>query len=287
MNLRVAVRFRISDFPGYLNVLASNGKIPMKVRQTFAAVALLCLFGSARLSADVIIDWNNVMYDSVRTNSMSPLPATRISAAMNTAMYDAINSIVRTHRPYHFDTTAAPGTSREAAAAQAAHRVLSALIPANQATYDAALTNSLSNVPDGPGKTAGVALGNTVGAAILALRANDGASVVVPYTPGSQPGEWKPTPPGESCGSRPAMGHRDPVGDVQPFSVSESGRSTRIGQRRIHGRVQPSERNRLCDQHHANTRPVEHCPVLGGPRRHRHSSWSLEQDCSDGCPVPR
>ena len=175
----------------------------MKVKQVFAAVALLCLFGSARLSADVIIDWNNVMYDSVRTNSMSPLPATRISAAMNTAMYDAINSIVRTHRPYHFDTTAAPGTSREAAAAQAAHRVLSALIPANQATYDAALTNSLSNVPDGPGKTAGVALGNTVGAAILALRANDGASVVVPYTPGSQPGEWKPTPPGNLAAAAP------------------------------------------------------------------------------------
>ena len=216
MNLRVAVRFRISDFPGYLNVLASNGKIPMKVRQTFAAVALLCLFGSARLSADVIIDWNNVMYDSVRTNSMSPLPATRISAAMNTAMYDAINSIVRTHRPYHFDTTAAPGTSREAAAAQAAHRVLSALIPANQATYDAALTNSLSNVPDGPGKTAGVALGNTVGAAILALRANDGANAVVPYTPGSAPGDWRPTPPANAPAAAPQWASITPWAMTSP-----------------------------------------------------------------------
>ena len=182
----------------------------MKVKQAFAAVALLCVFGSAPLSADVIIDWNNVMYDSVRTNSMSPLPATRISAAMNTAMYDAVNSIAQTHRPYHVDMTAAPGASREAAAAQAAHRVLSGLIPANQATYDTALTNSLSSVPDGPGKTAGVALGNTVGAAILALRANDGASVVVPYTPGSQPGEWRPTPPANAPAAAPQWANLTP-----------------------------------------------------------------------------
>src|SRR5688572_18443377 len=105
----------------------------MKIRLASAAMVVVCLSG-APLSADVIIDWNNVMYDSVRTNSMSPLPATRISAAMNTAMYDAINSIARTHRPYHVDMTADPGANREAAAAQAAHRVLSALFPASQAT---------------------------------------------------------------------------------------------------------------------------------------------------------
>ncbi len=182
----------------------------MKVTRVFTALIVVCLLGPAQLSADVIIDWNNVMNNSVRTNSMSPLPATRISAAMNTAMYDAINSIARTHRPYHVDTTATPGTSREAAAAQAAHRVLSGLIPANQATFDAALTNSLSGLPDGPGKTAGVALGNTVGAAILALRANDGASVVVPYTPGSQPGEWRPTPPANSPAAAPQWANLTP-----------------------------------------------------------------------------
>jgi hypothetical protein len=150
------------------------------------------------LSADQIIDWNNTLLNAVRTNSMSPLPTSRVSAAMNTAMYDAVNSIARTHEPYHVNMTAAPGTSREAAAAQAAYRVLSSMIPASQASYDAALTNSLSTVPDGAGKTAGIALGNTVGAAIVALRANDGASAVVPYTPGTQPGDWTPTPPGNA-----------------------------------------------------------------------------------------
>jgi hypothetical protein len=155
------------------------------------------------LSADVIIDWNNVLLDATRTNSLGTNPATRFSAAMNTAMYDAVNSIARTHEPYHVNMTAAAGTSREAAAAQAAHRVLSGMLPASQAKYDTALANSLSSVPDGPGKTAGIALGNTVGAAIVVLRTNDGATAMVPYTPGSQPGDWRPTPPAFAAASSP------------------------------------------------------------------------------------
>ena len=188
----------------------------MKIRLACAAVAVVCLLGPARLSADVIIDWNNVLLDAVRTNSMSPLPATRVRAAMNTAMYDAVNSIARTHYPYHVDMTADPGTSREAAAAQAAHRVLSGMFPASQATYDTALANSLSSVPDGPGKTAGIGLGNTVGAAILALRANDGASAVVPYTPGSQPGDWRPTPPANAAAAAPQWANVTPWAMTSP-----------------------------------------------------------------------
>ena len=126
----------------------------MKVRSVLGAVALVCIVGPARLSADEIIDWNNVLLNAVRTNSMSPLPTSRVSAAMNTAMYDAVNAIARTHEPYHVNMTAVLGTSRQAAAAQAAYRVLSGMIPASQASYNAALANSLSSVPDGAGKTA-------------------------------------------------------------------------------------------------------------------------------------
>ena len=182
----------------------------MKTRLACAAVAVVCLFGPARLSADEIIDWNNILLNAVRTNSMSPLPTSRVSAAMNTAMYDAVNSIARTHQPYHVDMTADPGTSRQAAAAQAAYRVLSGMIPPSQASYDAALANSLSSVPDGAGKSAGIALGNTVGAAILALRANDGANAVVPYTPGSAPGDWRPTPPANAAAAAPQWGSMTP-----------------------------------------------------------------------------
>jgi len=181
-----------------------------------AAAAFVCLLGPARLSADEVVDWNNILLDTIRTNSIGPPPASRIMATMNTAMYDAVNSIARTHQPYHVDLTADPGTSRAAAAAQAAHRVLSSMVPANLATYNAALANSLSSVPDGSGKTAGIELGNTVGAAILALRANDGASAMVPYSPGSQPGEWRPTPPANAPAAAPQWANLTPWAMTSP-----------------------------------------------------------------------
>jgi hypothetical protein len=189
----------------------------MRDRPAFvAAVAAIGLLTPARLPADEIIDWNNVLLAAIRSNSIAPNPQTRAIAAMNAAMYDAVNSIARTHFPYLVDMTAAPGTSREAAAAQAAHRVLSGLVPASQASYDAALAASLSNVPDGPGKTAGIALGNTVGATILVLRANDGASASAPYTPGSAPGEWRPTPPANAPAAAPHWANVTPWAMTSP-----------------------------------------------------------------------
>lgn len=167
----------------------------MNVRSTYVAVALVCLLGSGRLGADEIIVWNNVLLDTVRATPLNPNRTTRAAAILHTAMYDAVNSIAQTHQPYHVNMMADPSTSREAAAAQAAHRVLSSLFPANQATYDSALAASLAAVPDGPAKTAGISLGNSVGNSIMALRTNDHADDVVPYTPGSNPGDWIPTPP--------------------------------------------------------------------------------------------
>jgi hypothetical protein len=189
---------------------ASDGKIGMNVRLVLA-VAIVSLVAPAQLSADVIIDWNNVLLDTIRTNSIGPQPSTRIIASMNTAMYDAVNSIARTHQPYHANMTVVPGTSREAAAAQAAHRVLSGLVPASQAKYDTALASSLSGVPDGPGKSAGIALGNTVGAAILTpgkrWRECSGAihSRIGPRRLAADSTSERP-------GVAPTVGHRDPVG---------------------------------------------------------------------------
>lgn len=167
----------------------------MKFKSACAAVAVVGLLGPTRLSADEIIDWNNVFLSTVRSTSLNPNRTTRAAAMLHTAMYDAINSIAQTHQPYHVNLMADPGASREAAAAQAAHRVLSSLFPNNQAAFDGALAASLGAVLPGPAKTAGISLGNSVGDAIIALRANDHAGDVVSYTPGSNPGDWIPTPP--------------------------------------------------------------------------------------------
>jgi hypothetical protein len=168
----------------------------MKVKSVWAAMAVVCLFGPARLSADVVTDWNRVVVDTIRTNSVPPPRAARVLAMTHTAIYDAVNSIDDTHSPYQVNLMAAPGASREAAAAQAAHDVLLNVFPAQQATFGAALANSLSSIPDGTTKVSGRAVGEQVAGQIIRLRGNDHSGDTTPYTPGTLPGQWRPTPPG-------------------------------------------------------------------------------------------
>lgn len=147
------------------------------------------------LAGDVVIDWNNVLLQAVRTGNTPPPIASRNMAIVHTAIYDTVNSIDRTHEPYAVQLFALPSTSREAAVAAAAHHALSAIYPAQQATLDAALAASLDAIPDGPAEDAGVELGLAVAQEILDLRSDDGSTDVVPYTPGSDVGDWIPTPP--------------------------------------------------------------------------------------------
>ncbi|MEX2173430.1 MAG: hypothetical protein WD872_03655 [Pirellulaceae bacterium] len=147
------------------------------------------------LAADMVLRWNDVLLDTVRSANTPPPIAARAMAIVHTAIYDAVNAIDRTHEPYAFRMLAAPGTSREAAVAAAAHTALVGLFPTFAATFDAELVASLATVPNGQAENRGVALGSQVAAQMLDLRANDGATAIVVHTPGNQPGDWQPTPP--------------------------------------------------------------------------------------------
>ena len=70
------------------------------------------------------------------------------------------------------------------------------LYPAQAATFDAAYLAELAGIPDQPknARKEGVRWGEKVAAKILLARASDGSTNVVPYTPGSGPGAWIPTP---------------------------------------------------------------------------------------------
>jgi hypothetical protein len=82
------------------------------------------------------------------------------------------------------------------------------MIPA----YDAALLASLDGIPE-PERSLGVAVGEDVAARLLEERSHDGMSVVVPYTPGSGPGAWVPTPPAFGPALLPGFGR------VLPFAL--------------------------------------------------------------------
>jgi hypothetical protein len=114
-------------------------------------------------------------------------------ATVQVAVYDAVMGIVGTHRPYAITPAAVPASaSQEAAVASAAYRVLLGLFPSRTAQYQAAYDSYLATLPDGAAKMQGLAVGAEAAAGILALRANDGRSVVLPaFVPGTNPGEFR------------------------------------------------------------------------------------------------
>ncbi|MEK6261882.1 MAG: phosphoesterase [Planctomycetota bacterium] len=160
------------------------------------ACSCALLLGTARLSAaDVVVDWNNVLLDTIRATGGPPCPISRTQALVHAAIYDAVNSIDRRHEPYLDFVSAPVGASADAAAAAAAHRVLTTLFPARAAVYDATLTASLAAVPNGANETAGVTLGRAVADALLSERADDGTQTDPPYVIGTNPGDWRTTFP--------------------------------------------------------------------------------------------
>jgi hypothetical protein len=142
---------------------------------------------------------------------------------VHAAIYDAAVAIEGGYEPYAVALNAPADTSPEAAIATSAHHTLIGLQPqlaltlAQQAILDADYLGYMDAIPDGPAKTDGIAVGEQVAAAIVALRVNDGReqnpSLDDLGLPPPGPGVWDP-------GSAPAVGLRVP--GIRPLAL-ESG----------------------------------------------------------------
>lgn len=165
------------------------------------------------MAADMVLDWNEHALDAFRALSTSPPVASRALAIMHVAIFDAVNSVDKTHKPYAVQVPAPTTISKPAAVAAAAHQVLVSLFPARATVFDADLVTSLATIANGTAETNGVNLGTQVATQVLALRANDGSATVTPYTPGSDPGDWIPTPAANAPALLPGWGN------VTPFTL--------------------------------------------------------------------
>ncbi len=134
-------------------------------------------------------------------------------ATVQLAVYDAMMAIVGTHKPYAYAPAAlAPDASQEAAVASAAYRTLQALFPARSASYQAAYDSAIAALPAGAARDQGVAVGEAAAAALHALRADDGRSVVVAaFVPGTAAGEFRGVNPVNRHGS-----------SIKPFAVTSN-----------------------------------------------------------------
>ena len=173
---------------------------------------LLVLAPWAAAVPDEVTMWNSVTLNAIRATGTPPPRASRALGMMHAAVFDAINSIDRVYQPYAVNVLAPGGASREAAVAQSAHDVLVGLFPTQAATFGAALTSSLNAIPNGQSKLDGIALGSSVASQIIALRSADGASANPAYTPGTLPGQWRPTPPAFAPALLPGWGNVTPFG---------------------------------------------------------------------------
>lgn len=163
--------------------------------------------------ADEVTDWNGVMLRATLTAPTTPAPiSTRVAAIVQAAVFDAVNGIEGRYTSIHVLPGAPAGASGRAATVQAAYAALLGLYPAQKAQLDIERTASLAAINESNDAVqAGLAWGQSVADQILTWRSQDGFSnTPPPYEGGTQPGEWRPTPPAMAPGLAPQLATTTP-----------------------------------------------------------------------------
>jgi len=149
------------------------------------------------LPQDVILQWNETALAAMGGVSYQHSHyGAYVNVMMHLAMHNALNAIEPKYETYNFEYTD-ENADPVAAASQAAHAVLSALIPDAQELIDARLNHILSAMPESASKSRGLQLGNLAGGALMTIRQNDdpGANPVGPIAPSTVPGVYQAVPP--------------------------------------------------------------------------------------------
>ena len=228
---------------------------------TVLAALVATVLGAAPAAAqpehsDTVRVWNLHAVNALINAPTAPIPGagqtppvSQLHLAMvQGAVYDAVNAIDGGHQPYLPDLPpASPSASQEAAVATAAHDVLVGLgiglvPPLPQVVrdrLDALYAEELAGIPDGAAKTDGIAAGAAAAAAMLAARENDGRYGPFRFTVGTDPGEWRPTPPGFV---------NDPfawVARVEPFTLESTSQFRTKGPRALTSRAYARDYNEV------------------------------------------
>src|SRR5690349_4270644 len=180
------------------------------------------LLGCAVAKADTVLDWNVIAVNTAIANGQNPFAQARFAAIAQLAVFEAVNSISGDYQPYLGTIQAPAGASIDAAAIQAAYRVLRTYFPNSATTLDMQRANSLAAIADGQPKTDGIAVGEAAALAMIGARANDGSSPAQFKIPGAPlPGEWQATP---SCPvvNGVAVGINFQWQNVTPFGIESA-----------------------------------------------------------------
>lgn len=192
----------------------------------YIAYALLGMAFGTTAFGNEVADWNKVMLAATLTAPVTPAPASnRVAAIVQAAVFDAVNGIDRVYAPIHVESAAPRDASERAAAVQAAYATLVALYPAQKGKFDDQRASSLAAISDSKEAIQhGLDWGQSVADQILAWRAQDGFSnVATPYTGGTAPGQWRPTPPAMASGLLPQLAQTVPFVLTSPSQFRPNG----------------------------------------------------------------
>jgi hypothetical protein len=199
------------------NILRAAVAAPFALAPTVSLGSRMAAAAPAQAAGNAVITWDlnaqTAIWDVAREQ---PQVQARSFAMVHGAMYDAVNAIAGTpYQPYLVAPRARGKESMAAAVAAAAYQVLLAMYPGQQAALQVQYDQYLAAIPDRPSKRDGVAVGNQAAAAMIAARRNDGAFGGQTWVVGTQPGQWRPTPP--TFASDTAW-----VGHVKPFLIPDA-----------------------------------------------------------------
>jgi hypothetical protein len=183
-------------------------------------VAVISLISTTAAAQNAVTDWNAIAIANARA-STAPGAATPGGTNLyveyvELAVYNAVVSIQGGYQPYKYDLIAPLGASPDAAAIEAAYRMLVHLLPDRFGPLTTAYAASLATIPDGAAKLDGQSVGLASANSLIASRAGDGLGVPWPYSfPSSPvPGVWILTP-GAAAPATPW------VGQMRPFTFDD------------------------------------------------------------------
>jgi hypothetical protein len=162
-------------------------------------LALASVPAGAASSRNSVLYWNDQVLNATRLSRNPPPIAALHMATYHVAIFDAVNGITRSHRPWLIAEAAPTGANLDAAVAGAASTVLATLWgqSSNPRNFQTALEAALALIPEGRPKVDGLAWGKQVAGRILEERARSGWNKPAEGTFTSvEPGKWRETPPG-------------------------------------------------------------------------------------------
>ena len=234
---------------------------------------------AAAEASDQVLAWNRYAYHELFVVKGQPPPVAFLNLSMmHAAMFDALNAIDGGYEPYlGAPAGAGPSDSKNAAAAEAAYRVLLAVVPSPSVQLTTDYNTSIAEITSAgeTGIADGQAVGRAAASAIIAARSGDDRTSPTAFSTGAGPGDWQAL-----TGNNFRW-----VANLNPFLIGEAEDLETKGPRSLGTPAYAAEFNQVksLGRKTGSTRTVDQTDAALFWADHPTAMWSrIFQDLADG-----